>query len=46
MDVRMRAVPSPPGDIYTATPRIRIPGSETTQYIGSNDGFRPRSSMR
>jgi hypothetical protein len=46
MDVRMRAVPSPAIDGYSPTPRIRMPGSGATEYVGSNDGFRPRSSMR
>jgi hypothetical protein len=46
MDVRLRAVPSPPVDSYSPTPRIRMPGYETAPYVSSNDGFRPRSSMR
>jgi hypothetical protein len=46
MDVRLRAVPSPQVDSYSSTPRIRMPGHETTPYVSSNDGFRPRSSMR
>jgi hypothetical protein len=48
MDVRMRAVPPPPVeyDYYSPTPRIRMPGYDTTTYVGTNDGFRPRSSMR
>jgi hypothetical protein len=46
MDVRLRAVPSPPVDTYSPTPRIRIPGNQEVPYVGSNDGFRPRSSMR
>jgi hypothetical protein len=43
MDVRMRAVASPP--IESTTPRIRLPG-EAVPQSASYDGFRPRSSMR
>jgi hypothetical protein len=46
MDVRLRPVPSPPGDYYSRAPRIRMPGYETTPYVGTSDGFRPRTSMR
>lgn len=48
MDVRLRAVPSPPPETVLPTmPRIRLPGYASAQpLIGSNDGFRPRTSMR
>jgi hypothetical protein len=42
----MRAVASPPPDYYSPSPRIRMPGYESTTYVGATDGFRPRSSMR
>jgi hypothetical protein len=46
MDVRLRAVPSPPPEPMTmSVPRIRLPG-EAVPQSASNDGFRPRSSMR
>ncbi len=47
MDVRLRAVPSPSDMTAPSMPRIRIPGYEASPaMISSNDGFRPRSSMR
>lgn len=47
MDVRLRAVPSPPVTAASTMPRIRIPGTETApMLVGSNDGFRPRGTMR
>ncbi|MCI0333219.1 MAG: hypothetical protein L0228_08360 [Planctomycetes bacterium] len=47
MDVRLRAVPSPPDMMAPSMPRIRIPGYESgPPTIGRNDGFRPRTSMR
>jgi hypothetical protein len=50
VDVQLRAVPSPPTDsIAPSAPRIRLPGPEQLPpppSVGSNDGFRPRSSMR
>jgi hypothetical protein len=46
IDVRLRAVTSPPIEILnTPTPRIRMPG-EAVPQSASSDGFRPRSSMR
>ncbi len=46
MDVRLRAVPSPPPDpLPDSTPRIRLPG-EAIPQTASHDGFRPRGSMR
>jgi hypothetical protein len=46
MDVRLRAVASPPPVVSSSTaPRIRIPGQQVPQ-VASQDGFRPRSSMR
>jgi hypothetical protein len=46
MDVRLRAVPSPPLEpLAGSTPRIRLPG-EAAPQSASYDGFRPRSSMR
>jgi hypothetical protein len=48
IDVQLRAVPSPPAELYApSTPRIRLPGSlPQAPMVGSDDGFRPRSSMR
>jgi hypothetical protein len=46
MDVRLRAVASPPPvPLEGSTPRIRLPGEVAVQSA-SFDGFRPRSSMR
>jgi hypothetical protein len=45
MDVRLRAVPSPP-DPYSSTPRIRLPGYAEPASVSSNDGFRARTSMK
>ena len=45
MDVRLRAVSSP--EAITPTPRIRLPGYDAApQTAVSNDGFRPRTSMK
>jgi hypothetical protein len=47
VDVRLRAVPSPPELYAPSMPRIRIPGYESSPpMLTSNDGFRPRTSMR
>ncbi|MEX0611171.1 MAG: hypothetical protein WD738_24165 [Pirellulales bacterium] len=47
MDVRMRAVssPPPPEPMEMSVPRIRLPG-EAPPQSASHDGFRPRRSMR
>jgi hypothetical protein len=46
MDVRLRAVASPPPEpLPGSSPRIRMPG-EVVPQTASFDGFRPRSSMR
>lgn len=46
MNVRLRAVASPPLEpLQSSTPRIRLP-SEVVPQSASNDGFRPRGSMR
>ncbi len=47
MGVRLRAVPSPIDVNAPPVPRVRIPGyGYETPMLSSNDGFRPRTSMR